>query len=49
MENQGVEGEISAEAELEQEQDAVADAASDLKIAEREDKEDAAAAGELQA
>jgi len=42
--NQGVNGTVSAEAELEQEKDAVADAAEDLKKAAIEDKETPAVA-----
>jgi hypothetical protein len=42
--NQGVNGEASAEAELEQEKDGAADAAEELKKASLEDKEEAAEA-----
>ena len=39
MHNQGVNGDATAEAELAQEKDAVADAAEDLKAAKIEDNE----------
>lgn len=42
--NQGVNGSASASAELEQEKDAAADAAEDLKQASLEDKEEVAEA-----
>ena len=44
VETSGVEGTVSAQAELDQEEDAVTDAAADLQKASIEDKEDAEAA-----
>lgn len=41
--NQGVDGEISAEAELDQEKDAAADVTTEMKKAQIEDKENNAA------